>query len=194
MHDHCGSGSGNGNTTDGIGAVGNNTTRRLSSLFGGASKSVLNNIPSQHQPQHIPSQHTHTTHPGTADTTGNDTKISVINHTEPTTTIDTTTTTTTVGARCVPFHSFSYVASPGNQDVDIEKDNENDKDKDKEKDNEKDKDKEKDKAINAHRSHATMMPLIPSVRCYPNPIPNPNNQSRSSSPSSSSSSSSYALY
>ena len=65
-----------------------------------------------------------------------------------TTTIAVTTTHPNAGyGHCIPYDSFSYVASPGTHDVDIEND----------------KDNEKAKLI--HRAHA-MMPLIPSVRKY----------------------------
>ena len=65
-----------------------------------------------------------------------------------TTTIAVTTTHPNAGhGHCIPYDSFSYVASPGTHDVDIENDKDN------------------EKAKLTHRAHA-MMPLIPSVGKY----------------------------
>jgi hypothetical protein len=64
----------------------------------------------------------------------------------PDTTVAVTTTHSNAG-HCVPYDSFSYVASPGIKDVDIENDKDN------------------EQAKLTHHAHA-MMPLIPSVRKY----------------------------
>ena len=114
MHDNC------GHTGDGTETVGSsNSTRRLASSLGGDGGHG-------------------------SESSDNRMNINSINQTLPATIITNKTTTTTNAAHCVPYDSFSYVAIPGTDAVDIEKDKDN------------------DKAKLTHHAHS-MMPLIPSV-------------------------------